>query len=85
MTALMPGPSLTGSLATIGWCITIRCMPVILRFSWSFLPRIDTPAEGAWRIAAFWRCSSGWTAPSFLEAVTSGKVGTRDITEAAPR
>ena len=26
-----------------------------------------------------------WTAPSFLEAVTSGKVGTRDIEEAAPR
>jgi hypothetical protein len=26
-----------------------------------------------------------WTAPSFLEAVTSGKVGTHDITEAAPR
>ena len=26
-----------------------------------------------------------WTAPSFLEAVTSGKVGTRDFKEAAPR
>ena len=26
-----------------------------------------------------------WTAPSFLEAVTSGKVGTHDITETAPR
>jgi Alpha/beta hydrolase of unknown function (DUF900) len=26
-----------------------------------------------------------WTAPSFLEAVTSGKVGTHGITEAAPR
>jgi hypothetical protein len=26
-----------------------------------------------------------WTAPSFLEAVTSGKVGTHAITEAAPR
>ena len=26
-----------------------------------------------------------WTAPSFLEAVTSGKVGTHDITEATPR
>jgi len=25
----------------------------------------------------------GWTAPSFLEAVTSGKVGTHAITEAA--
>ena len=26
-----------------------------------------------------------WTTPSFLEAVTSGKVGTHAITEAAPR
>jgi len=26
-----------------------------------------------------------WTAPSFLEAVTSGKVGAHGITEAAPR
>jgi hypothetical protein len=26
-----------------------------------------------------------WTTPSFLEAVTSGKVGTHGITEAAPR
>jgi hypothetical protein len=26
-----------------------------------------------------------WTAPSFPEAVTSGKVGTRDIKEAASR
>ena len=26
-----------------------------------------------------------WTAPSFLEGVTSGKVGTHDITEAASR
>ena len=26
-----------------------------------------------------------WTAPSFLETVTSGKVGTHGITEAAPR
>ena len=26
-----------------------------------------------------------WTAPSFLEGVTSGKVGTHDITETAPR
>ena len=29
--------------------------------------------------------AEGWTAPSFLEAVTSGKVGTHDITEATPR
>jgi hypothetical protein len=26
-----------------------------------------------------------WTTPSFLETVTSGKVGAHDITEAAPR
>jgi hypothetical protein len=26
-----------------------------------------------------------WTAPSFLEAVTSGKVESRDFKEAAPR
>jgi hypothetical protein len=31
------------------------------------------------------RVTKGWTAPSFLEAVTSGKVGTHGITEAAPR
>jgi len=30
----------------------------------------------------FWR---QWTTPSFLEAVTSGKVGTHAITEAASR
>jgi predicted nuclease of predicted toxin-antitoxin system len=28
---------------------------------------------------------SGWTTPSFLEAVISGKVGIHAITEAAPR
>ena len=27
----------------------------------------------------------GWTAPSFSETVTSGKVGTHGITETAPR
>jgi hypothetical protein len=26
-----------------------------------------------------------WTTPSFLETVTSGKVGTHDIPETAPR
>jgi len=35
-------------------------------------------------------CSTGmpgawWTAPSFLEGVTSGKVGTHDFTESASR
>ena len=29
--------------------------------------------------------AADWTAPSFLEAVTSGKIGTHAITEAAPR
>ena len=28
---------------------------------------------------------TGWTTPSFLETVTSGKVGAHGITEAAPR
>ena len=31
------------------------------------------------------RLEAAWTAPSFLEAVTSGKVGTHDITETASR
>jgi hypothetical protein len=29
--------------------------------------------------------TAGWTAPRFLEAVTSGKVGARDFKEAASR
>jgi hypothetical protein len=36
-----------------------------------------------WLINNVWR--PFWTAPSFLETVTSGKVGTHGITEAAPR
>ena len=36
------------------------------------------------RVIAGLEFASHWTAPSFLEAVTSGKVGTHAITEAAP-
>jgi NADH:quinone reductase (non-electrogenic) len=42
------------------------------------------PAERAAR-CTFRARQVVWTTPSFLEAVTSGKVGTHDITEATPR
>jgi phosphate transport system protein len=42
--------------------------------------------EGMSELAgSMWRRTADWTAPSFLEGVTSGKVGTHDFTESASR
>jgi hypothetical protein len=47
--------------------------------------RIDVPGSGPRIRLRFGRELDKWTAPSFLEGVTSGKVGTHAITEAASR